>query len=199
MRVVMMLLEYQAVTMPHQWPYDHGVGALDLQVAAGDLVVIIMPPTCVRSPLADLALGMAPPTTGKVLFAGTNWDDLSDSDAEKARFRWRRLFHGTAWLSNLDIWENLLLAAYYHTDVLESELLTEAEALAQTLGLPGLPNGRPALQPTMTLKLCQWLRVLLGCWSAPAMAWMRGHGNASCGILRCAANRALRHCGLPIP
>ena len=106
--------------------------------------------------------GLEPPDAGAVRFEGRPWEALTPYEAAAARaLRLGRVFAGTAWLSNLDVSENITLPARHFTNRPEAELLDAAGRLARSLGLGGVPDGRPAWVDERELQLAQWTRALL--------------------------------------
>ncbi len=110
---------------------------------------------------ADVMLGLAEPAAGQVWFLGRHWRELGPDEQAALRARVGRVFSATAWLANLDVDENILLASRYHTRRPGAEWRREAEELARRLGLPGLPTGRPVGVPPDALQQAQWVRALL--------------------------------------
>ncbi len=135
---------------------------MDVQLAAGDVLGIVYDEQDECPPIADLTAGLQAPVAGRVRFAAQCWTDRSPQAAAAARGRMRRIFAGPAWVSNLDMDENITLAERHHTRRPPEEIRAEAEALARRLGLPGLPLTRPAWTPRREQYLAQWVRALLG-------------------------------------
>lgn len=112
--------------------------------------------------LADLAEGLEEPDAGTVCFDGRDWTGLPASAALAARGTIGRLHSAAAWLSNLDLDENILLAALHHGRRTAPDLRDEAAAWAAHFGLAQLPHARPAWATARERHLCQWIRALLG-------------------------------------
>ncbi len=115
-----------------------------------------------RQLLADLAGGLEAPDHGEVLFAGESWHRLSATAQSRLRRRIGWIFPEPAWLYNLDIDENISLSERFHGDRPPAEIDEEAEALARSLGLRGLPRMRPAWASARERIVSQWVRALLG-------------------------------------
>ena len=73
-----------------------------------------------------------------------------------------RIFDGPAWISNLDVDENILLPQRHHTSIPNAQLRDDAEALAKSFGLNGLPSTRPSMTPPHDLRRCACVRAFLG-------------------------------------
>jgi phospholipid/cholesterol/gamma-HCH transport system ATP-binding protein len=112
---------------------------LDLQVMAGDCVLIEA-----RSPLqtrdfADLCCGLVPLRSGSVRFLGRDWADTTDELASALRGHIGRL-HGTeSWIRFLATDTNILLPQLHHSRRSEHALREMATSLSISFGLPGLP------------------------------------------------------------
>lgn len=142
-------------------PPGPDLGPVSLRLAAGRWMRLRFGSPTWLAPFADTILGLVPPEAGRVLFEGADWENLGADEAAQRRARIGRVFADTAWLANLDVDENVLLGALYHTRHGAGELRAEAEALARRLGLDGLPSERPARTPAATLRIAQWVRALL--------------------------------------
>lgn len=141
---------------------------LDASIAAGECVVLRLGADEGRRArsLGSAVGGLEPPPEGTIRFLGTDWRTLPPGAAEQRRARIGRVFEGAAWVSNLDVDENVLLAQRHHTRRPETELRAEAERLARSFGLARLPLSRAAWMVPRDLQRAQWVRALLG---APAL------------------------------
>lgn len=156
------ILEFQSVTYAAPAGEGGPIRALSFVLQPGELVLL---ETAMGSPLAswaDLACGLVEPESGTVLFEGRSWAGLTPDEAAAARGRIGRTFDGPGWISNLDVDENITLAARYHGTVADEAAYQQAHDLARRLGLDGLPAGRPAHVPAHELRRLQWVRALLG-------------------------------------
>lgn len=137
---------------------------LSLRVAAGGCAVLRPAGGDGRRvrALGNVVCGIESPPAGAVGFRGADWRELSPTEAERHRARIGRVFEGAAWISNLDVDENVLLAQRHHTRRSDADLRAEAEALARLFGLSRLPTGRPAWTEPRDLQRAQWVRALLG-------------------------------------
>ena len=113
-------------------------------------------------PFFDLAEGLERPDSGVVEFLGEDWQSLSAFDQARRRGRIGRVFEGQAWVSNLDVYENLVLAQRHHTARTESELREEAALLMREAGFATIPVGRTHLLRRHELQQAQWARAFMG-------------------------------------
>ena len=152
------LLEFSDVSRE----VEAGWSRCTLAVPAGALALLEVEPGAGGAAWADLASGLLAPDRGSVLFKGSDWASLEAGPAALARARIGRVFSGTAWISNLDVDENITLPLRYHGLMSDEESLREAGRLANRLGLPSLPSGRPAHASRAELRVAEWVRALLG-------------------------------------
>jgi|GEM_PF-303991 len=115
-----------------------------------------------RLPLADLAQGLVSPVRGKVCFRGRDWKAMSPDEAARCRGEMGRVFEGQGWVSNLDVDENVLLAARHHSRRTVRAIEAEALALARSFGLAGLPATRSSHVAPVDLQRAAWVRAFLG-------------------------------------
>lgn len=135
---------------------------ISLTLAPGDTALLIVPDPEGIPAIGDLICGLEAPERGTVEFKGRAWTDCGPDGQAAMRSRIGRVFFDAAWLSNLDVDENVMLAARYHAIRPAQEAATEAEALARAFGLDGLPRGRPAWVDPADLQATQWVRAWLG-------------------------------------
>ena len=148
--------------------------AVRLQAAAGTTVpeitfgiapgtVAVVQVVLRKLELADTLIGLQPTEAGVVQFNGRDWNDMGAFDAAAARGRIGRIFRPEhAWLSNLDVDENITLAVRHHRKWTAEEALERARALAVEMGLDALPEGRPPEVQEDVLTSLQCVRALLG-------------------------------------
>jgi phospholipid/cholesterol/gamma-HCH transport system ATP-binding protein len=109
-----------------------------------------------------VAQGLVEPDSGLVTFLGEDWCAMSPDRSAERRGKIGRVFESQAWISNLDVDENVILAQRSHTARPESEIAAEAGALAGQFGLGELPRGRPAVVRRADLRRAAWVRAFIG-------------------------------------
>ena len=133
-----------------------------LHVMAGELVLVRVDRRLPCPLLADGAEGIdGAVVRGTVRFEGQLWTDASPGEVARRRGRIGRVFEHWAWISNLDVMENVLLASAHHERSAMAAHRERAERLARRLGLERLPDGRPAFVAHAELQRAQWVRALL--------------------------------------
>ncbi|MCP5421034.1 MAG: hypothetical protein H6970_06560 [Gammaproteobacteria bacterium] len=156
------VLELVDVSLHHWQTRQFGLGPITFKLGPGECVLLTVAQAESCSLIGDLAVGLLEPDNGYVRFLDRPWSALDGKALSAHRGRIGRLFAGHAWLSNLDVDENILLAARHHfADSLRS-LRRHADALAEQLGLGETPHRRPTQLARHDLKLAQWIRALLG-------------------------------------
>jgi phospholipid/cholesterol/gamma-HCH transport system ATP-binding protein len=150
------------VTLPVADRDEHGVSSVTLTLHAGEQLVIEWIKDIACFPIAEVLSGLLEPASGDVAFERRAWTDYSLDEASRARSRIGRVFEEHAWVSNLDLDENITLAQRHHTTRPEQDIREEALALIQSFGSPTLPAMRPAVAAPHTRMLAQWTRALMG-------------------------------------
>lgn len=159
------MLELEAAVLPDADGGAVPLAPLDLRIAAGEIALVVAPAPW-GALLADLVSGIRRPFAGAVRFAGVDWTAAGPREAGRMRHRIGRVFSGAAWMSNLDVDENIILGARHYSGRRDADLLAAAKAGALLMGLSDVPAGRPAWADRRELQLAQWIRAGL---DAPAL------------------------------
>jgi ABC-type ATPase involved in cell division len=141
--------------------YDAGMEEVDLRLNAGELALVRIEPDVERHPLPDVIGGVAAPDRGEAFFCGTPWSARPADDHAAARGKIGRVFSDHAWVSNLDVDENVTLAARYHLTMTSEKLAQAVDEWTRLAGLESLPHTRPAATDRMVLMRAQWVRAAL--------------------------------------
>lgn len=156
----------QAGTPPND-AYHSPIRNVSLSINEGELVVIRVEPGHQNSPFSDLAQGILTPGNGGVVeYRGRPWGALSDFEVVEARGKMGRVFDESAWISNIAMIDNILLARRYHSAETDQMLIAEALQWCRRFGLKALPQGRPGVLSLEQLKICQWIRA---CMQSPRL------------------------------
>ena len=129
---------------------------------AADLMLVRVEEGLTRLPFVDVAQGLVEPESGRVMFLGEDWCAMPAGRSAERRGKIGRVFESHAWISNLDVDENVTLAQRHHTLRPEGEIAAEADALAAQFGLRELPHVRPAVVRRADLRRAEWVRAFLG-------------------------------------
>jgi ABC-type uncharacterized transport system ATPase subunit len=150
-------LEIQDATLPPSGD-ECGVNRLNLRLNPGESAWL---PTELETVAVDLACGLRDPESGSVSFQGIDWRTLEPAEAAARRHWIGRIFWDTAWVSNLDIDENITLAARHQNSGQESDWYAKTTTLASRFGLTIPPGLRPAFASRRDLQRAQYVRALL--------------------------------------
>lgn len=135
-----------------------------LDLHAGELAAFEMPVVGTLPDLLGLTCGLVEPVCGEVRFRGTAWKKLDPAAAGGQRFSIGQVYqsvHRAQWLNNLDIDENIYLAAQMSGRLGQSDLVARADKLAKEFGLVEVPGVREAEVPRHKLMRSQWVRAFL--------------------------------------
>ena len=156
------ILRFESVTLPDTEEYSGAAHNVDFVLCAGEALLIDTHDTQGWPPLADTAEGLLPPRSGAVRIGGAEWSTLNPDASTDWRSRIGRVFADHAWVSNLDVDENVTLAQRHHARQAPAEISEQAQTWARRFGLDALPATRPAWTPRKEQMLAQWVRALLG-------------------------------------
>jgi ABC-type lipopolysaccharide export system ATPase subunit len=156
------LLEFDMVSCLSTHDTYATVKEMNLKMASSQLIYLNIPSKNINLPIADLACGLRQPSAGRVLFQGASWSSRTFFDECSLRAGIRRNHHEEAWVSNLNVQDNLLLAARHHSKTSEKSLKSELDELCDLLGLSSIPRIQPALVNRHALRRYDWLRMFLG-------------------------------------
>jgi predicted ABC-type transport system involved in lysophospholipase L1 biosynthesis ATPase subunit len=155
------VLEFRSVVLPPV-EGEARLAPMSFALAPGQLGWISLSRTHALLPWADTACGIAEPLEGEVLFLGRPWLRYGAFGEAAARGLIGQVFSGPAWISNLDLDENIVLASVHQGRRDRGACVAESTALAASLGLAPLPAKRPAALTPRESHLGQWTRALLG-------------------------------------
>ena len=160
------VLEFRNVTLVPE-AKDHLVmRGVNLRLQRGGLALVLSEDPHGALTLGDAAEGLIEPDSGTVLFRGEDWATASPGRAASLRGRIGRVFDGTGWVSNLDVLENVTISERHHTRRPVADIVEEAQQLARSFAMGGVPEGRPVWVARADLRRAEWVRALLG---APAL------------------------------
>jgi len=135
---------------------------LSLALPARSLTILDTVGPARAARFADLACGLAEPTSGRVRFLGRDWRGLDADSANAMRGRIGRLVGDGAWIDYLSVLDNILLPQLHHTERREEALKNDAAMLARAFGLPGVPLARPSALDDDDLHRAALVRAFLG-------------------------------------
>lgn len=140
-----------------------GVIGLSFDLAPGGFLGVQIEDPGEYVPVCDLAQGLLSVQAGEIAIRGRPWPAVPPFEQDRLRARMGRTFAGQAWIANLNVDENILLAAGHHTLIPLAELRRQADTLARELGFPGgLPAARPEQTRPADLRRLEWVRAAMG-------------------------------------
>jgi ABC-type sugar transport system ATPase subunit len=155
------VLELADVSLRHRQARHFGLNRIELTLKPGECALLTVTHAVSCSSIGDLAQGLLEPDGGEVRFLGRPWTTLDGKTLAARRGLIGRVFAAHAWVSNLDVDENIVLAARHHLPASLETLQRQADDLARRLGLAEAPPWRPNQLGPHELKLAQWIRALL--------------------------------------
>ena len=135
---------------------------VSLVLGAGEAVLVSTEVRGGGTPLCDAAQGLLTPIRGEVMFAGRSWEESPPARVSVLRAKIGRVFCDPSWVSNLNVYDNIVLATRHHTRTREPAIRVSVERLAKVCGLQGIPAGRANTVPSGMLQRLQWVRAFLG-------------------------------------
>lgn len=124
---------------------NHVINNLDLQIYEGDFTVIMGASGSGKSTLLYSISGMDRPSSGEVLYKGTDITKLSERKMAELRVNeFGFVFQQVHLVSNLTVLENILVPAYMNKDKSASNVKKEAESLLEQLNIADTANRLPS-------------------------------------------------------
>lgn len=156
------VLEFDCACLDSPDYEEDRLEGVSLALAPGTCVLVQEPSPREYLPLADAACGLMDPCRGEVRIGGEPWSQLGPAAQAARRGRIGRVFPFAAWVKNLPVLDNVVLAQMHHSRRRPEELEAEAESLARRLGLEHLPSGRVAWVRRHELRVAEWVRAFMG-------------------------------------
>ncbi len=142
--------------------YDVPLWGVNFSLQPGELLLVRLERGHLRTPLADLALGLIEPRQGQVCINGEDWQQLPAAHAASLRGRCGRVFAEQNWYTALSVGANICLAQQHHSLRPLDEIEASAATLALFFGLPGLPLGSPTKTRAGDLARAALVRAFFG-------------------------------------
>ena len=112
---------------------------IDFQINNGEFVAVMGQSGGGKSTLLYCVSGMDHPSSGKVCFDGVDMADLSSKQMQELRLkRMGFVFQKPSFLKNLSIIDNIVYPAFQLGEVNRSEIVKEALALMEELGISSI-------------------------------------------------------------
>jgi ABC-type transporter Mla maintaining outer membrane lipid asymmetry ATPase subunit MlaF len=99
---------------------------MDLGITSGEFVACVGPSRAGKSLMVELAAGLVAPESGRVLVLGQDWSEVPDEDRRSVRLRVGVVLQQPGLLSNMTLFNNVLLPLRYHGGVMSDRLREQA-------------------------------------------------------------------------
>ncbi len=118
---------------------------VDLRIASGGFVACVGPSRSGKSLMVELAAGLVAPESGRVIVLGQDWNNDSGGERNSLRLRVGTVLQQPGLLSNMTLFNNVLLPLRYHRGAL-SDRQREQAVIGQLerLGLVPMRDRFPA-------------------------------------------------------
>jgi len=137
------------------------IAPFSCRVPAGGMAVILTPKDEYNSDLARLLLGLVLPPQGRIELFEREPGRLSERESRELRRRVGTVAAGGGLISNLKVWENLLLPAQYHRKLSRENLASAGRAALRRVGYQGPEMALPGLMNLFQRKQVGFARALL--------------------------------------
>lgn len=117
---------------------------VDLEVRAGESMVIIGGSGSGKSVLIKHIIGILRPDRGRVYVAGEEITHLNERDLNQVRKKFGMLFQAAALFDSLSVWENVGFALKQHTALSENQIRRIATQKLAMVGLYDVEELRPS-------------------------------------------------------
>ena len=111
---------------------------VDLRIASGEFVAWVGPSRSGKSLMVELAAGLVTPESGRVILLGQEWNDGSGGERNSLRLRVGTVLQQPGLLSNMTLFNNVLLPLRYHRGTM-SDRHREQAVIAQLERLSLVP------------------------------------------------------------
>jgi phospholipid/cholesterol/gamma-HCH transport system ATP-binding protein len=118
---------------------------ISFSVKRGEMLAIIGESGCGKTVMLKTLIGLHHPTSGKILFGGIDFKELSYFELAKIRTRWGFVFQQAALFDSLTIGENIAFPLVQHTKKSKKTIRHLVETLIEEVGLdPSVLAKKPA-------------------------------------------------------
>lgn len=118
---------------------------VDLRIASGEFVALVGPSRSGKSLIIELAAGLVSPEAGRVMLLGHEWTEALDNESSPVRLRVGTVLQQPGLLSNMTLFNNVLLPLRYHRGAMSDRNREQAVmARLEQLGLTPMRDRFPA-------------------------------------------------------
>jgi phospholipid/cholesterol/gamma-HCH transport system ATP-binding protein len=109
--------------------------SVTFNIEAGSICKIIAGSNYEKKALLDVMLGMKKPSGGRVFLSGKDLYSISESESYKIFKKTGMVWHDGMLISNLKIWENIILPVWYHNGKRPEDVETRVMEIFRALGI----------------------------------------------------------------
>lgn len=117
---------------------------IDLEVAEGEIMVVIGPSGSGKSTLLRLMIGLMKPTHGEIWINGREVSHLAEDELNTIRRHMGMVFQYSALFDSMTVGENVAFGLRQHTEMSESEISRVVRRKLRMVGLSGLEKVMPS-------------------------------------------------------
>ena len=157
------VLEFRSVSRTTS-EHLHALTNASFCLHSGDLIIVKSSVDNEYHHIIDIALGLARPGSGHVLFEGRDWQDMNAFEEAECRGKMGFVFETPGWISSLTILENIALRIRHHTTRSEDDIRNEIDKLVKLAGIIDAHDigMRPDLVSRRRRRIYEWVRACLG-------------------------------------
>lgn len=116
---------------------------VNLEVTAGEIMVIIGPSGSGKSTLLRLIVGLQKPVNGEILVNGQNICPMNEEQLNKTRLNMGMVFQYSALFDSMSVGENIAFGLRQHTNMSEDEITRTVRRKLRMVGLLGQEDVMP--------------------------------------------------------
>jgi len=116
---------------------------INLDIAKGEIMVIIGPSGSGKSTLLRLIVGLLRPTSGEIWVDGQEITRMKEDELNTIRLRMGMVFQYSALFDSMSVGENVAFGLRQHTNLSEAEIMKVVNRKLRMVGLFGKENAMP--------------------------------------------------------
>lgn len=116
---------------------------INLEVSAGEILVIIGPSGSGKSTLLRLIIGLLKPTSGEVWVSGHEISQMNENEINQVRRHMGMVFQYSALFDSMNVGDNVAFGLRQHTDTAEADIQKIVRRKLRMVGLAGHQKDMP--------------------------------------------------------
>ena len=137
----------QLVDLGFQGTDSHALSLREanLKILPGRIATVCVPHATETRSFVSMLQGVGDPIHGRVLIQGSDWKSEDFVRLDQMRSQIGRVYEGTAWIENLNIYENIVLSQRHHSIRTIDDIDRGVDELACELGIDAVTTQRPGV------------------------------------------------------